>query len=124
LGIGTTGLLFGGDWPTFGHNGINFTYCPFVPDSAAVTFGNAMLYGPGNGHQSGSSKNCPPGSGTGTEALIKPGLTIGSHEEQHTYQGEVLGPAYIPLNILDKLIWGFYDGPLEKPAYSIPPKPW
>lgn len=100
--MGFTGVLLGGDWPIFGYNAINFLNNPLMPDGTAITLGNAINYGKG-----GFPMWAP-------------------HEQAHTPQGEILGPAYLPLHIIDKLIhWDLGpSGWLEIGPYSIPPRSW
>ena len=59
----------------FGHNAIEFKNNPLMPSNGAITIGNAIIYG------SGAYGAAP-------------------HEMIHTYQGEVLGPLYLPANII------------------------
>ncbi|AQT67131.1 Cell wall-associated polypeptide CWBP200 [Anaerohalosphaera lusitana] len=100
LGFGFIGVGFGGEWPHFGHNGINFTYSPWTEEATAITFGNSMIYGEGCGKQ---------GEEGGTNFRPLPWLpTYGNHEEQHTYQGEILGPFYLPAHAIDWIINGGY----------------
>ena len=56
---------------------------------------------------------------------------IGDHERQHTYQGELLGPLYLPSNILGlsagQLLNGSTHGPAnwnERGPTSVQPRPW
>ena len=79
---GGIGVPFGAK-VTIGNNAIQFENHPFMPEGGAITFGNAISYG---------KQACP------TEPL--PNGTFGKHEQQHTYQGELLGPLYLPSNIL------------------------
>ena len=53
----------------------------------ALTLGNAISY----------SKEKPPKS---PGAYGYPSVTYGLHEEGHTYQSQVLGPAFIPTYLL------------------------
>jgi RHS repeat-associated protein len=100
VAVGIVGVPLGGDMPKIEHNGIEFTNCPLIIDGAALTLGNTMLYGQGN-------YSWP-------------------HEMQHTYQGEVLGPLYLPAHALDWAVHGGYysDNWLEEGPYSNPPRPW
>jgi hypothetical protein len=61
--------------------------------------------------------------------------TYGAHEEQHTYQGMILGPLYLPANGLGGLIsiieapsgtvdaW-HYNNFMENGPNSTPPRLW
>ncbi|HKQ43846.1 MAG TPA: hypothetical protein VJS47_00475 [Rhizomicrobium sp.] len=79
----------------FGNNAAQFTNSPFIGKDAAITLGNVEVYGPVE--RGGGRDN------------------LGPHEEQHTYQGEQLGPLYLPSNILGglaaELIDGYWHGP-------------
>ncbi|QHI38698.1 Mono(ADP-ribosyl)transferase SpvB [Kordia antarctica] len=100
-------------------NAIEFTNNPLMSKYGALTFGNTIVYG----------KYLGPGAE----------YDESEHEEQHTYQGEVLGPFYFPLHILFGIasifqgIIGKGDGPdfwhnsanlLEKGPEMNPPQPW
>ncbi|WP_428739983.1 hypothetical protein [Sulfurimonas sp.] len=78
----------------FGHNAIEFMNNPFG-GNGAITFGNTITYGP----------DVKPSDGT----LHGIG-TMGNHEMQHTYQGEILGPLYIPANIVSMATGLIMDG--------------
>lgn len=87
------GLTFGLISKPFGssfhlrNNAIEFTQVPLM--KSAMTLGNVILYGTDD-----------PG---GLERREKPngnGFPTWVEENRHTYQGEILGPAYIPLHIL------------------------
>ena len=72
----------------FGHNGIQFLNNPFMLEEAALALGNAISY----------SKEKPPWEfGTYEDPTVNYGL----HEEAHTYQSQVLGPAFIPTYLLN-----------------------
>jgi hypothetical protein len=45
LTLGLAGMLFGGDFPTIGHNGIQFANNPLMFRNGDITFGNAMNFG-------------------------------------------------------------------------------
>jgi hypothetical protein len=79
-----------GPWPRVANNAIelygNRLVGLFTP---AITLGNAIIYADAN----------PPAA-------------TQEHERQHTYQAEVLGPAYIPLHIIFQLVafaYSFWD---------------
>jgi hypothetical protein len=125
LGYGALGYLAG--WPskwlglqedppgiTTGNNAVQFTHSPFMAPGAGITLGNAQVFA---GEPSDRAKANTP--------------TIGQHEEQHTYQGQQLGPLYLPSNILGGiaglLIDGSWHGPHnwnEVGPQQNPPVPW
>ena len=72
----------------FGHNGIQFLNNPFMLEKAALTLGNAISY-------SKEKQPWDPG------AYEDPSVYYGFHEEAHTYQSQVLGPAFIPTYLLN-----------------------
>ena len=72
----------------FGHNGIEFLNNPFIISDRALTLGNVMMYGVDVGPMS-------------PEAYGDPLVPYGLHEEAHTYQSQVLGPAFIPAYMLN-----------------------
>ena len=81
---GGIGMLFGAK-VSIGHNAIQFENHPLT--TSAITIGNTISYG----------KRTYP-------------KAVGAHEEQHTYQGELLGPLYLPSNILGGLSAEVHDG--------------
>ena len=97
---------------TMGNNAIQFQGNALV--AGAITFGNVIIYGEGY----------PPG-------LKCPEGTWGDHERQHTFQGELLGPFYLPAHLMagaaalliDKN-WHGDHNPLESGPSSNPPHPW
>ena len=110
---GGIGVPFGAK-VTIGNNAIQFENHPFMPEGGAITFGNAISYG---------KQACP------TEPL--PNGTFGKHEQQHTYQGELLGPLYLPSNILGLSAGEMLNGDTHgeqigmKVVRSLfPPRPW
>lgn len=104
---------------SFGHNGIQFTNNPAMFLGGAITLGNAIIYA-GNAYRD--------------EYGIPAGRTpadSGFHEKQHTYQGQVLGPAYLPAAGLSLLLGTLLDGDshgphsfMEKGPQMTPPQPW
>ena len=84
LAWGGVGMLFGAK-VSLGHNAIQFENHPLT--TSAITIGNTISYGP---------RTSPD--------------TVGAHEEQHTYQGELLGPLYLPSNILGGISAEIHDG--------------
>lgn len=96
-----------------GDNAIQFTNNPFGGVSA-ITIGNAEVFG-NNASQPG-----PDGQPIGAP-----------HEEQHTYQGEQLGPLYLPSNLLGgaaaEMLGGNWHAPQnwnETGPLQNPPVPW
>jgi hypothetical protein len=109
------GRLFGGDF-SIGNNAIQLENSPLQRSGYAVTLGNVIVYG-------------------GGQATPQ---AYGPHELQHTIQGQVLGPLYIPANLIGmaaSLISapftgvsprGILFGPanfMEVGPYSEPPRP-
>ena len=77
------GLYSGNPSIQFGHNGIQFLDNPFMLEGGALTLGNAISY----------SEGIKPGN---TGDYDDKSVPYGLHEEAHTYQSQVLGPAFIP----------------------------
>ena len=101
---------------TVGNNAIRFENNPFGA-LGAITFGNTITFG-GSPKDLGADDN-----------------PLGIHEEQHTYQGEALGPLYLPANIIGMtaslLSGGKGISPVHRPANFMesgpqehPPGPW
>lgn len=88
------------------HNAICFYSCPLLKGgNLALTLGNVILFQ--------QNSDCFWG------------IDIGAHEQQHTYQAEVLGFLYVPLHIICLLFFGRYKkNPLERGPFSTPPRPW
>jgi len=86
LAWGGLGTLFGAR-VSFGHNAMQFERHPFMFSDGAITIGNTISYG---------TDRSPDDAG--------------AHEEQHTYQGELLGPLYLPSNILGGLAAELKEG--------------
>jgi hypothetical protein len=125
LGVGYGGLGYLAGWPskwlglqkdapgiTTGNNAIQFTDNPMGGPSA-ITLGNTQAFGYKPTTMGGD------------------GNRMGPHEEQHTYQGQQLGPLYLPSNILGGvaglLIDGSWHGPHnwnELGPQQHPPVPW
>ncbi len=98
-----------------GVNGLYFTNNPL--QLSAMTIGNTTVFGTG--------QNFQPTSLTPNFNLL------GDEETQHTYQGEVLGPLYLPAHILfgtaATIFDGGWHGPtniLESGPHSEIPQPW
>jgi RHS repeat-associated protein len=114
--VGGAGLLCGGSKPTLGNNAIQFPNNPLT-SGGAITFGNVINYGP----------SLPPDS----DSPESPGHTTGDHERQHTHQGELLGPLYIPAAGLSLICGKILDGDwhgrhsfMESGPQMDPPRPW
>ncbi len=117
LGYGALGYgvgLLKGSRPgiSLGHNAVQFTNNPFGGVSA-ITLGNTSIY------------NMDP------NRIYPNGASAADHEAQHTYQGELLGPLYLPSNIAGGL-WALlrnhdWHGPAnwnETGPQQSPPRPW
>jgi RHS repeat-associated protein len=112
LGYGV-GLITGSDPDIgFGGNAVQFTNNPFA-SRGAITIGNVEVFG---------------GS---TNDLGADGNIMGEHEPQHTYQGQLLGPLYLPSNILGGAAGLIFGGGFHAPQnrnevgpQMHPPRPW
>jgi hypothetical protein len=107
--------LFGGDFSR-GNNAIQLEDSPLQWKGYAVTLGNVIVYG-------------------GGQATPQ---ALGPHEIRHTIQGQILGPLYIPANLIGMgaslLSSPFVDSPhgilfgpanfMEAGPYSTPPRTW
>lgn len=121
LVLGALGWALGGEPPDTGNNAIEFRgnklIARFTP---AITIGHTICY-----------------------ASRAPDQSTQDHERQHTYQAEVLGPAYLPAHILFQLAaygFSFFDRSrcyactndrvhspanlLEAGPMSATPRPW
>jgi hypothetical protein len=85
-----------------------------MPRGFAVTLGNVICY----------ARDARP------DTPLRNG-TLGEHERQHTVQGEVLGPAYLPLHLglgitalLRNRRWHGAANLLETGPQSNPPAAW
>jgi RHS repeat-associated protein len=111
---GGVNVLAGGHLGPIGNNAIQIENAPLMPAGSAITLGNVICYG----------KRTPP-----PHVLGGP-QDLGRHEMQHTIQGETLGPAYLPANILGGLYSEATSGdwhtnnPMETGPMSTPPQPW
>ncbi len=95
-----------------GANAIQFTNNPFA-SLGAITLGNVEVFG-------GAPTNL---GADGNEMQI--------HEMQHTYQGQLLGPLYLPSNILGATAGIVFGGDFHAPQnwnevgpQQHPPRPW
>lgn len=83
----------------FGNNAIQLLNSPLNVGNRAYTLGNVQVYGLGDG---------PDRTGRSYTGMD---VNTGRHEEGHTYQSQILGPAYLPVEL-----WGSLMGnrnPLE-----------
>jgi hypothetical protein len=81
----TLGYVDLGGGISFGNNALQFTNNPLV--RGAITLGNTVIYG-------GSPNALAP---TTSPGVLVP---IAAHELQHTYQGQLLGPLYLPAHFI------------------------
>ena len=110
LGV-TAGAMIGRDVAiTFDHNAIQFEGSPLV--SRAFTLGNAINY-PTVGSNEGGPAAILDRSYTGDFYNAK----IGDHEEPHTYQGENLGPFFLPVYVARGMIGNYQAG---QSIFSMP----
>jgi hypothetical protein len=93
-----------------GHNALEFLNNP-GGGVGAITLGNVIVY-------------CDDPYARGAEAYMR-------HEEAHTRQSELLGPLYLPSNLLGGLTAMVRDGHWHGPAnwnetgpQMTPPRPW
>lgn len=98
-----------------GNNGFQFTNNPFAY-AGAITLGNMEIYG-----------GLQPGDPSPESAFH----TTEMHEDQHTYQGQMLGPLYVPLAALGLGVGLIFNGNSHGPASFLergpqqdPPTPW
>jgi hypothetical protein len=136
------GLVFGGlgyaiGWAAYE---LNASWQPNAPtigfDGNALQFGNnpLMLFGIGLTFGNVESFARDPDGGDSTQQLVGEGAGVPAyvHEDQHTYQGQVLGPLYVPSYIIGGVIslisgGGNPVGPgnwMEAGPYMNPPQPW
>lgn len=109
LAIGGLGKLidWNGEQVSFGHNGIQFTNNPLCGTNGDITFGNVMNFGPGYNDTHGQF--IPTGPDDPLEGAST-SYTYGQHEMQHTFQGAVLGPLFVPAYGAG-MIGGLVDNP-------------
>jgi len=108
-----------------GNNGVQFVNNP-LGGRSAITLGNATVsyrdpYDPSDGYW-----HYPDGS-----PILENGHTNPQHEIQHTYQGQQLGPLYLPSNLLGGLNavlrgkeWHDDANWNETGPQMNPPRPW
>ena len=96
LAWGGIGVL-GGAGVSTGNNAIQFTNHPGM--FGAITLGNTISYA----------------SGFGPDTMLANGYSLGVHEGLHTFQGEILGPFYLPSNVAggasSLAVYGKWHGP-------------
>jgi hypothetical protein len=122
LELGLLGLPFGGSTPTVGNNALQFENNPLM-FGGDITLGNVICYRKGMGPKDPLFPGSP--------------YNFGDHERQHTYQGEQLGPLYLPaygiFGINSLLHGGDFFGPgnrmetgpyLPETQSNTPPRPW
>lgn len=139
LGYGLAGYAAGqlnrlrpGDQPDpriqFGHNAVEFVNNP-AGGVGAITLGNTTTY---------AEDPYDPSNAGWTRYREVYGHPVQEHEEQHTYQGEQLGPLYLPSNVaglLSSIVRRERDsdgqitghGPSnwnERGPQLNPPRPW
>ena len=114
-----------------GDNAIQFLHNP-MGGLGALTLGNAMIingdpYDPQDPFWY-PSRRYPAGVDPTT---FENGHSIGDHERQHTLQGELLGPAYLPSNLIGGLVavlsgqgWHGERNWNERGPQMNPPRPW
>lgn len=103
---GGFGALFGAD-VGLGHNAIEFTNHPFV--TSGITLGNTISYGT---ERNPTDTDVKPIGGILYETEHK----VGDHEEQHTFQGEILGPLYLPANLIGGTLGLIFDQDWHGPS--------
>ena len=73
---------------SFGHNAVQFEEHPLMPKGSAITLGNAISY-----------------QGNASDPTItydrRSVITIGYHEERHTFQSQKNGIFFLPLYFLN-----------------------
>jgi hypothetical protein len=124
LGLGYGGLGYVAGWPSYwlglqdkppgvvtGNNAVQFTNNP-LGGVGAITIGNTETFAPDRDHSDNRGD-------------------LGPHEEAHTYQGQQLGPFYLPSNILGGAAGLLIDGEWhgqhnwnESGPSQAPPVPW
>lgn len=127
--VATLGRVDLGFGASIGNNAIQFTNHPLqrLFGGGAITLGNTIAFGG------------LPGDAAPTSVPFV-SVPIGSHELQHTFQGQVLGPLYLPANIIGGVAGTLgtpftgpgpggspWHGPLnfmERGPLAVPPRPW
>jgi hypothetical protein len=124
-GVGQLNRLRPGDQPNdpriqFGHNAVEFVNNPLT--RGAITLGNTISY---------EGDPYDPEDAGWAEYKRRYGQDVRDHEEKHTYQGQQLGPAYLPSNILGGAAGLVFDRNWhgdhnwnERGPQMNPPQPW
>jgi uncharacterized protein RhaS with RHS repeats len=99
------GVIAGGDLTAGDNNSVQVLNHPFNK-GGAITLGHYICYEGGRNNQ-----------GFGPNTQLPGGFTVGQHELQHTYQDDILGPLYLPMNIA-----GGVSSWLQAPPGN--PDPW
>ena len=124
--VGWAAYELGASWqpnaPTigFGGNALQFGNNPLVAAGIAITFGNVESF----------AKD--PDGGNSTQQQVDVGVAAYQHEDQHTYQGQVLGPLYVPSYIIGGVLSLISGGGnpfgagnwMEAGPWMNPPQPW
>jgi hypothetical protein len=105
-----------------GANAIQFMNNP-AAFAGGLTLGNTTTYG--------DDPYSPAGRQSWAQTEKAEGHPIWEHERQHTYQGQQLGPAYLPANIIGGLAglaldhdWHGDHNFMERGPRSNPSRPW
>lgn len=85
-----------------GNNAVQLLNSPLNVDNRAYTLGNVQVYGVGDGPDRYQ------------DSYTAPNINTGRHEEGHTYQSQILGPAYLPVEMWGSLLGN--KNPLEAGA--------
>ena len=112
LGLAAAGVSyiagkFQGTNPSFqvGNNAIQLLNSPLNVNNRAYTLGNVQVYG------------ISDGPGTGQTSYTGAFVNNGRHEEGHTVQAQILGPAYLPAWLAGRILGGDNaQNPLEAGA--------
>jgi len=108
------------------NNAVEFVNNPFG-GASAITLGNTITY---NGDPYDPRDTFWYKNGENPQTFEN-GHSIMDHEREHTFQGQQLGPAYLPSNLLGGLWSLFRDGEWhgdsnwnERGPKADPPRPW
>jgi RHS repeat-associated protein len=128
LHVASLGRLGGFSW--FG-GGISFANGQIQFTGSVLQRGLGWVFtGGGNGAITlGDVGIYPPGFGPGTVMDTASGQTLGLEESFHSQQGRILGPAYLPANIIGGVLGvarnGYWHGPanfMERGPHLVPPR--
>jgi len=105
-----------------GSNAVQFMNNPVSP-LGGLTIGNATIYGDDPYSEKGRRE--------WAKEERKQGHPVWEHEKQHTYQGQLLGPLYLPANLvggmnamLRRQDWHGDHNFMERGPKSHPARPW